>query len=78
MLEGIGCAVDCRANIHQKVVLVDNEIVWHGSLNALSHSHRTEESMTCIVNTGLAEALGVSLAKRRFGSDKTASRIAQA
>ncbi len=78
MLEGVGCAVDCRANIHQKVVLVDNEIVWHGSLNALSHSHRTEESMTRIVNSGLAEALGVSLAKRRLGADKAASRLAQA
>ena len=63
-LEGIGCVVDCRSRIHQKVILIDNETVWHGSLNALSHAHYTEESMTRVVNTGLARALSASMANR--------------
>lgn len=76
-LEGIGCVVDCRSRIHQKVVLIDSEIVWHGSLNALSHAHLTEESMTRVVNTGLAQALVVSMAKRRYSGEKAASQVAQ-
>ncbi len=63
-LEGIGCVVDCRARIHEKIVLIDKRIVWHGSLNLLSHTHRTDESMTRLVNSGLAEALASNLSKR--------------
>ena len=76
-LEGIGCVVDCRSRIHQKVILIDNEIVWHGSLNALSHAHYTEESMTRVVNTGLAQALSASMAKRRYSGEKAAGLVAQ-
>lgn len=44
-LESIGCIVDTRWNIHEKVVIIDDEIVWFGSLNPLSHTHRTDEMM---------------------------------
>ena len=44
-LESVGCIVDCRARIHQKVVLIDKSTVWHGSLNFLSHAHRGDEMM---------------------------------
>jgi hypothetical protein len=70
LLEAIGCTVDCRARIHEKVVLIDKEIVWHGSLNALSHTHRTDESMTRLVNTGFAQAVAVHMSKRRISSEK--------
>lgn len=76
-LEGIGCIVDCRSRIHQKVVLIDNEIVWHGSLNVLSHSHRTEESMTRMVNKGVAEVVSASMCKRRMSAKKAASAAAE-
>jgi superfamily I DNA and/or RNA helicase len=76
-LEGIGCVVDCRSRIHQKVVLIDNEIVWHGSLNTLSHAHITEESMTRLVNAGLAQALAASMAKRRYSGEKAAGQVTQ-
>jgi ssDNA-binding Zn-finger/Zn-ribbon topoisomerase 1 len=76
-LEGIGCVVDCRSRIHQKVILIDNETVWHGSLNALSHAHYTEESMTRVVNTGLARALSASMAKRRYSGEKAAGLVTQ-
>ena len=48
-LEGIGVVcvvVDCRKRIHEKIVLIDNKIVWSGSLNPLSHTSRTDEFMT--------------------------------
>ncbi len=44
-LEAMGCVVDTRWDIHEKVVIVDDEIVWFGSLNPLSHTHRTDEMM---------------------------------
>lgn len=78
MLESIGCIVDCRAKIHQKIVLIDSEIVWHGSLNVLSHSHRTEESMTRVVNAGLAQGVAAAMAKRRLSAEKAAGVIAEA
>ncbi|QOJ34679.1 MAG: AAA family ATPase [Nitrospira sp.] len=77
-LEGVGCIVDCRSRIHQKVILIDDSIVWHGSLNALSHAHSTEESMTRCVNTGLAKALSASMAKVRCSDDKAARSVSQA
>jgi AAA domain/Topoisomerase DNA binding C4 zinc finger/PLD-like domain len=77
-LEQIECVVDCRARIHEKVVLIDKEIVWHGSLNVLSHTHRTDESMTRVVNGGLARALAANMSKRRVSSDKALQTIGDA
>ncbi len=77
-LERIGCAVDCRARIHEKVVLIDKEIVWHGSLNVLSHTHRTDESMTRVVNAGFALALAANMSKLRISNEKVLQTVAQA
>ena len=49
-LESMGCTVDTRGEIHQQVVLVDDEIIWFGSLNPLSQSSRTDETMLRIVS----------------------------
>jgi len=57
-LEAMGCVVDTRWNIHEKVVIIDDEIVWFGSLNPLSHTNRTDEMMARI--TGKAAALQLS------------------
>jgi predicted RNA-binding Zn-ribbon protein involved in translation (DUF1610 family) len=78
MLEGIGVTVDCRAKIHQKVCLVDNRIVWLGSLNALSHAGRSDETMTRAVNEGYAAAIAGHMSKRRVSTDKAASTVADA
>jgi ssDNA-binding Zn-finger/Zn-ribbon topoisomerase 1 len=77
-LEHIDCVVDCRARIHEKVVLIDREIVWHGSLNVLSHTHLTDESMTRVVNAGLAEAIAANMSKRRMSTDKALQTIGDA
>ena len=45
-LERLGCIVDTRGEIHEKVVIIDDEILAHGSLNALCRTSRTDEVMT--------------------------------
>jgi len=77
-LEGIGCTVDCRNDIHEKIVLIDKMVVWHGSLNMLSHTHRTDESMTRLVNRGFAEAVASLISKRQVSAEKALSTIAHA
>ena len=43
-LRDLGVAVDLRARMHEKIAILDGRILWHGSLNILSH-HDTHESM---------------------------------
>ena len=64
-LEAIGAAVDLRNDIHEKVVLIDNRVVWFGSLNPLSHTLKTSEVMARIDNEGVAAHLANVLATRK-------------
>lgn len=43
-LRDLGVAVDLRARMHEKIAILDRRILWHGSLNILSHRD-TLESM---------------------------------
>lgn len=43
-LRDLGITVDLRARMHEKIAIVDGRILWHGSLNILSHRD-TYESM---------------------------------
>lgn len=47
-LRALGIAVDLRGKMHEKVAIIDQRVVWHGSLNILSHSY-TSESMLRLV-----------------------------
>ena len=78
MLEAIGCVVDCRAKIHEKIIIVDQNVVWHGSLNALSHAHLSDEIMTRVVNDGFARAVAANIARRQHGPDKAAAMLTEA
>ena len=75
---GCGCVVDLRNRIHQKVVIIDSRIVWHGSLNILSSSNSSDESMTRIVNEDLAKVLAAQMSKKRGSSEILAANIAEA
>ena len=44
-----GAVVRIRKNMHEKVILIDDTIVWQGSLNLLSHRN-TKEQMQRIVS----------------------------
>lgn len=53
----IGIAVDHRARMHEKIALIDDEILWHGSLNILSHRD-TSESMLRIRSPSACAQVG--------------------
>jgi ssDNA-binding Zn-finger/Zn-ribbon topoisomerase 1 len=78
MLEGIGAVVDFRAKIHQKVCLIDNRIVWWGSLNVLSHMYHSDETMTRAVNDGFARVVAAHMSKRPISAEKAVAAIAEA
>lgn len=44
-LDSKGVHVIVRKRIHQKIAIIDGEIVWEGSLNILSYTGNTEEQM---------------------------------
>jgi ssDNA-binding Zn-finger/Zn-ribbon topoisomerase 1 len=65
--------VDCRRDIHEKVVLIDSDIVWSGSLNPLSHTWRTDEVMNRLKSPSYAETVAAFLSKRPWISPTTAA-----
>lgn len=73
MLGTGGVAVDIRASMHEKLVLIDDGTTWTGSLNPLSHSGRTRELMLRIEGEDIALAVAAFLAA---DPSATASRAA--
>jgi hypothetical protein len=71
-LEGVGVVLDTRWVIHEKVVIIDDETVWFGSLNPLSHTSRTDELMQRVVSKGWALKLASLLAVVPTGSSNLA------
>ncbi len=49
-LRDLGVVVDLRAQMHEKIAILDGHTLWHGSLNILSHRD-THESMLRIEST---------------------------
>jgi hypothetical protein len=45
LLRSIGCVVDERVGMHEKVAIIDGRVLWHGSLNILSHRDTTESML---------------------------------
>jgi ssDNA-binding Zn-finger/Zn-ribbon topoisomerase 1 len=72
-LEAAGAVVDCRRDIHEKVVLIDSRIIWSGSLNPLSHTSRTDEFMTRVESPHYAEEVAGFLSKRPWRSSAIAA-----
>lgn len=56
-LRALGVNVDLRARMHEKIAILDSRVLWHGSLNILSHRD-THESMLRIESAAACEALG--------------------
>jgi hypothetical protein len=72
-LEAAGAVVDCRRDIHEKIVLIDSRIIWSGSLNPLSHTSRTDEFMTRADSPHYAEQVAGFLSKRDWISASVAA-----
>lgn len=56
-LRNTGVVVDLRARMHEKIAVLDGCILWHGSLNILSHRD-THESMLRIESPAACNQLG--------------------
>ena len=56
-LRNLGATVDMRAQMHEKIAILDGHILWHGSLNILSHRY-THESMLRIDSPTACQQIG--------------------
>lgn len=73
-LRELGIAVDLRARMHEKIAILDGRILWHGSLNILSHRD-TYESMLRLESPAACQQLSrfVSTPTGRRDDDATPS-----
>jgi ssDNA-binding Zn-finger/Zn-ribbon topoisomerase 1 len=55
-LRDLGVTVDLRSRMHEKIAILDGHILWHGSLNILSHRD-THESMLRIESAAACSQL---------------------
>ena len=74
-LKELGFVVDMRASIHEKAVLIDDEVLLHGSLNPLSYAGQTSESMLRIPRPGVCTAFAKKTAVRGERSIKNSSDL---
>ena len=66
-IKELGITVDFRANIHQKAVLIDTNILWFGSLNPLSFNNKTNETMIRIPGENINLTFANSVSVTRSG-----------
>jgi phosphatidylserine/phosphatidylglycerophosphate/cardiolipin synthase-like enzyme len=62
LLIAAGVQVVFKSNIHQKFAIIDQKIVWYGSINLLSFG-RAEESIMRLENPSIADELLGSIQK---------------
>ncbi len=63
MLQNAGVSVVFRSNIHQKFALIDQKVVWYGSINLLSFGS-AEESIMRLESPNIASELLKSMEKQ--------------
>ncbi len=56
ILRNIGARIEYNPKTHEKICIIDNRIVWHGSLNILSQ-HKSSESMIRFIGENTARQL---------------------
>lgn len=77
-LESEGVIVDLRGRLHQKAVLIDDDLAWFGSLNPLSFAGSTEESMIRINQKGVTGIFAANLSVKRGSGNEDSSRMIEA
>jgi hypothetical protein len=55
-LRASGCTVELRSRMHEKLAMIDERVLWHGSLNILSHRDTTE-SMLRLLGTNTCDVI---------------------
>jgi len=68
-MRNIGIAVDLRSKQHEKLAVVDDSILWHGSLNVFSHRD-TSESMLRIESPAACAKIAEFLSAKLMKSDE--------
>jgi phosphatidylserine/phosphatidylglycerophosphate/cardiolipin synthase-like enzyme len=63
-VEAAGIHLVFKPNIHQKFAIIDQKIIWYGSINLLSYGS-AEESMMRIESNKIAYELIGSIAEKR-------------
>jgi phosphatidylserine/phosphatidylglycerophosphate/cardiolipin synthase-like enzyme len=63
LLKNEGISVVFKSNIHQKFAIMDQKIVWYGSINLLSYGS-SQESIMRIESTNIAHELIKSIESR--------------
>ena len=56
MLRDAGISLVFKSNIHQKFAVIDQRVVWYGSINLLSYGS-AEESVMRLVSSNIANEL---------------------
>lgn len=64
-LQGAGVRLLFKANIHQKFAIIDQKIVWYGSINLLSYGS-AQESIMRLESLNIAQELMKDLRKEPF------------
>ena len=49
--------VDLRKDIHQKIIFIDDEVLWFGSLNVLSYTGETDETILRIYGPTICNSM---------------------
>jgi len=62
LLREVGISIVFKSNIHQKFAVIDQKIVWYGSINLLSFGS-AEESIMRLENLNIANELIKSVEK---------------
>lgn len=67
-LKTMGIGFNVRSGMHEKIGILDNKILWHGSLNILSHND-TRESMLRFDSPELVQEILADLSLLSVGGD---------
>lgn len=60
ILNDSGIQISYKSNIHQKFAIIDQKIIWYGSINLLSFGN-AEESIMRLERTRIATELMISI-----------------
>lgn len=64
-LRDAGCEVQLRERMHEKVVIIDDAVLWHGSLNLMARSGPTDLMMRITDETACARVRRIMETARR-------------
>lgn len=77
IVKSAGIVLSYRSEMHEKAVIIDEKILYHGSLNILSHRDTTE-SMLRIINSTTVQDVQKSLQSSSKSKQSFSKRLTEA